>query len=83
MRQVRVLVVEDEGDKREAICSEVSSFFAGEAAIETCETFGEATQRILGREYDLIIVDLLLPRRRAEAPVDVSAEMIDHLSTLR
>ena len=80
MRQVRVLVVEDEKIKRDAVCAEVSSFFSGEVALETCDTFGEATQRILSQEYDLIVVDLLLPRRRGDTPVDVSEEMIDHLA---
>ena len=80
MRKVRVLVVEDEPDKREAVCAEVSSFFSGEVALEVCGTFGEATQSILVREYDLIVADLLLPRRRGDAPTDVSVEMMDHLA---
>lgn len=79
MRQVRVLVVEDEEAKRNDICAEISSFFNSEVAIDECETFGCATQKIFQQEYDLVIIDLLLPRRKDESPVDVSDEMIEHL----
>lgn len=80
MRQVRVLIVEDEADKQAEICAEVSEFFGGNVIFENCLTFGELTQKIHIREYDLLVMDLLLPRRPGEPPVDVSEEIVDHIS---
>lgn len=80
MRKISVLVVEDEQDKREAICAEISGYFGDEIGLDTSSTFAEATQRILGRRYDLIVIDLMLPRRSGDLAVDVSEEMIDHLA---
>jgi adenosylhomocysteine nucleosidase len=79
MRRVSVLIIEDEAQKREQICAEVERFFGEDVTFEHSETFGEATQKIYGNKYDLIVIDLLLPRRDGDDPVDVSDEMIDHL----
>ncbi len=79
VKRIRALLVEDELGKRERIATEISAFFAGDVAIECSETFAEATQKLLQVKYDLIVVDLLLPRRRGDVPVDVSEEIIDHL----
>jgi nucleoside phosphorylase/CheY-like chemotaxis protein len=80
MRLVRVLVIEDEDDKRDEISAEVLDFFGAEVAFDYSKTFGDATQKILKKSYDLIVADLLMPRRKNETPVDVSEEIIDHLS---
>jgi len=80
MRLVRILVVEDEVEKRNAVKAEIRSFFGGESTIEEAVTFGEGTQKILQSEYDLIVVDLLLPRRRGDDPTDISEEIVDHLT---
>ena len=79
MSPVNVLIIEDESEKLERITSEVSNFFQ-HPNIERSATFAEATQRLLQVKYDLIVVDLLLPRRQGEDPVDISEEIIDHLS---
>lgn len=80
VRLVNVLVVEDERDKREAICASISAFFGEEVRIDPAETFGEATQKIFSKSYDLIVMDLLLPRRSGDDPTDISEEMIEHLA---
>jgi adenosylhomocysteine nucleosidase len=79
MRQVKVLLVEDEQDKVGAVSAEIISYFGPDVEFDICTVFGEATQKIFSHSYDLIVVDLLLPRRKGETPVDVSDEMIDHL----
>lgn len=80
MRKVNVLIVEDEDDKHDQVMQEVSAFFGSDVQCERAKTFGDATQKILLSKYDLIIVDLMLPRRDNDDPVDVSEELIDHLS---
>lgn len=80
MRLVRILLIEDEEPKRCAIKSEIREFFGEDAKIEEADTFGEATRHILLSEFDLIVVDLLLPRRKDDAATDVAEELIDHLT---
>ncbi len=80
MRKVNVLIVEDEIGKRDEIAAEISNFFGMGAYIDYSDTFGDATQKIITTKFDLIVIDLLLPRRKNDDPVDVSEEMIDHLS---
>jgi nucleoside phosphorylase len=79
MSPVTVLVIEDEEEKLEEISGEIRAFFKN-VEIETSRTFGDATQKLLQEKYDLVVVDLLLPRRGGEDPVDISEEIIDHLS---
>lgn len=79
MRRVCVLIVEDEANKRDQICAEVRAFFAEDVSFDQSGTFGEATQKIFTNKYDFIVIDLLLPRRPGDEPLDVSEEMIDHL----
>ena len=80
MRLVNVLVVEDEQDKRDEICATISSFFGAEVSFDYGETFAEATRKILNKQYDLIIMDLLLPRRKEENVTDVSEEVVEHIA---
>lgn len=61
------------------IAAEVQAFFGDALILEISETFGDASQRILQKPYDLIVVDLLLPRRGEEPPTDVSEEIVDNL----
>lgn len=79
MRRVRVLLVEDEASKRDRIAAEIQAFFCDALVLEVSETFGDASQKLLQRPYDLIIVDLMLPRRDGELPTDVSEEIVDNL----
>lgn len=80
MRLVNVLVVEDEEDKREKICAEIRAFFETDALIDETNTFAEATRRIYKKRYDLIVTDLLLPRRSGDEETDISEEIIDHIA---
>lgn len=73
-------MVEDEKEKREAIIAEIRGFFEGSCAIVEAITLAEGAQRILQEEFDLIVVDLMLPRRRDDDPTDVSEEIVDHLT---
>ena len=78
MRKIRVLLVEDEAEKRQKIAQELEIFFADELQLETSETLSDAARMIFNAEFDLIVVDLLLPRRSGEEPIDVSEEIVDH-----
>ncbi|MER9299985.1 hypothetical protein NKI38_26325 [Mesorhizobium sp. M0621] len=79
MRKVNVLIVEDETEKFEQFSAAISTFFERDATIERAETFAEATRAIVSTPYDLIVTDLLMPRRRGDDEIDVSEELIDHL----
>lgn len=80
MRKVQVLIVEDEEDKRRRVVAEISAFFGEDLQLEVSSTLVDATRRLFSKKYDLIVVDLLVPRRAGEEPVDVSEEIIDHLT---
>lgn len=79
MRRVSVLIVEDDDEKRNDVRAVIADFFGNDAVFDCCDTFGVATQKIHSNKYDLIVLDLLLPRRKGDDAVDVSEEMIDHL----
>lgn len=78
---VNVLVIEDSDDKRSAIAQEVISFFGVETKIEEASTFSEVARKIFSTEFDLIITDLLLPRRSGDTPTDFSEDLIDYVSS--
>lgn len=78
MRKIKVLLVEDDKEKRENIEAEVNSFFKQDLILVISETLSDATQKILTIEFDLIIMDLLLPRRDGDIAIDVTEEIVDH-----
>jgi adenosylhomocysteine nucleosidase len=80
MRKVNVLVIEDETDKFDQFSAAICAFFGRDVAIERAETFAQATRAIVGTPYDLIVTDLLLPRRSGDTQTDVSEEIVDHLA---
>lgn len=79
MRQASVLLIEDEKDKRENIEEEIRSFLGENTTFECAETFAEATKCLYQDSYDLIVFDLLLPRRQGEEPSDIAEEFREHL----
>lgn len=80
MRRVRVLVVEDEADKREAVQTEIRTFFEDGVEMEGCATFGQAARRLAASQFDLVVTDLMLPRLEGQEPTDVSEELIEHFA---
>lgn len=81
MKMVKVLLIEDSADKQELISSEVRSFFGdGLRKLDICETFSSASRAIISTKYDLIITDLLLPRRANDEPVDFSEDLLEYLT---
>lgn len=79
MSKVKVLIVEDDSQKCSNISDAIADFF-GDAVIDRAETLAESTSRIYQNSYDLIVVDLLLPRRKGDHPTDISDEIIEHLA---
>lgn len=80
MRKLTVLIAEDETEKYDQFSAAIASFFGRDVTIDRAETFAEATRAILGKSYDLIVTDLLMPRRKGDTEkIDVSDELIDHL----
>ncbi|KAA6489931.1 response regulator [Agrobacterium sp. ICMP 7243] len=74
------LIVEDLQSKKDSIALEIEIYFGKENVnIEWVDNFSAATKRIYEAAYDIIIVDLLLPRRHGENEADVSDEIIDHI----
>lgn len=80
MRKVMVLIVEDETSKFDQFVSAIEAYFGRDATIERAETFAEATRAIVATPYDLIVTDLLMPRRRDDPEIDISDELIEHLA---
>ncbi|MES1939010.1 response regulator receiver domain-containing protein [Salinisphaera sp. T5B8] len=75
------MVIEDEADKRDSLTREIDNFFdATTSEIEFSETFSDATRSLLRSTYDLIVVDLILPRRAGDEPADVSYEILEHIT---
>ena len=79
MRKIRVLLVEDNKTKRQKIRDEVETYFDRNVEVDTCDNFSLATQNIFQNEYELMILDLLLPRRTGDDPSDISGELLEHV----
>ncbi len=80
MRKVMVLIVEDETPKYDEFVAAIQAYFGRDVVIERAETFAEATRAIVATPYDLVVTDLLMPRRRGDPEIDISDELIDHLA---
>ncbi|WAJ27849.1 phosphorylase family protein [Antarcticirhabdus aurantiaca] len=77
---VAILLVEDSAVKRERIREFIDQSFPRGATIDERTNFASARKAIFERRYDLIIVDILLPRRDDEGePQDVSADLLEVL----
>lgn len=76
---VKVLIVEDDTKKQKAIRTEIENWFSDDCSVDVCATFGKGTNNIYSNAYDLIVIDLMLPRRTGDEPVDISDEIIEHL----
>lgn len=71
-----VLIVEDNNQKFSDIKSYASDVVGDSAQIEQADNLLDATRLINTKRYDLIILDLLLPRLSNADAVDVSDEII-------
>jgi len=58
---VKILLVEDDFDKREKIKSEVKNFFSESAEVVEKESLRSAWRAIVLSKYDLLILDMSLP----------------------
>lgn len=78
---VEFLIIEDEAEKRSSIENEIQNYF-GDAKTNFyfAETFAEAARLIFEQRFDLIVTDLMLPRRRGDKPTDFSDSLLDFLS---
>lgn len=77
---MKVLIVEDEGTKFDDISSFIKNYMeTADVDIFHAETFSHATTLIYEKQFDLIVVDLLMPRRIGDEPSDISEELLDHL----
>lgn len=72
-----ILIVEDKDEKfatiRDVITEEFSWF---SLEFKQVRNVSEYCKAIDSRKYDLIILDIILPRRRGEEPFDVSTDLI-------
>lgn len=74
-----VLVVEDSRVKSDCIVGEIGRYFVSDVKFEVVDNFSAATKRIYEQKYDIIIIDLLLPRRPGDTESDVSDEIVEHI----
>lgn len=78
---VKILIIEDEDEKRSSIEDEIRSYFNdSNINFSAAHSFAEAARLIFEQRFDLIITDLMLPRRVGDAPTDFSDSLLDFLS---
>ncbi|MBN1079664.1 hypothetical protein JNO13_01855 [Pseudomonas sp. 1079] len=76
---MKILVLEDDSVKLDIVLSEIHSFFPT-ANLTTCVNFHEFTIKILKERFDLVIVDLLVPRHKDSMEAeDLSEQLVDVL----
>jgi adenosylhomocysteine nucleosidase len=77
---IRALIIEDTSEKSAAFKQEISSYFAKTSVeIEITTSLQSAVKRIFEAKYDIIVTDLLMPRREGEEAVDVSDEIVSFI----
>tara|TARA_R110002072_G_scaffold249922_11_gene408820 strand:+ start:2304 stop:3485 length:1182 start_codon:yes stop_codon:yes gene_type:complete len=77
---VKLLLIEDDQEKQSSINNYIKEVYGNiRYDIDFAETFGVAVSRIFENSYDAIIVDLLMPKRVGDEPVDISEALVDHL----
>lgn len=75
-----ILLVEDEPAKADEVREAVKGVFGGvECRFDKAETLRDASRKIYSVRYDLIVIDLLLPKWAGDKPEDVSAEVISYM----
>jgi adenosylhomocysteine nucleosidase len=78
---ITALIIEDDEAKCLAIKQEISNYFGQtELKIDHCATFAESSKAIYEISYDIIVTDLLLPRRAGDEPEDFSEDLLTFLS---
>lgn len=65
---ISVLVVEDSDCKRNAYCEILTELKIAEENIAHCKTVNEAKMKLSAKHYDVMILDLVLPRREGDDP---------------
>jgi adenosylhomocysteine nucleosidase len=77
---MKILLVEDEDAKFEAVSSFLCNSLADKKPeISRCAFFSEATKCIYEEHYDLILIDIFMPRRKGDEPTDISSEIVSHI----
>lgn len=78
---MRILIVEDDTKKYDRVSKCISDFFSNiNLDIERSVTFSHATKLIFENKYDLIIIDLLLPRLAEDKGLsDISSEIVTNI----
>lgn len=77
---INVLIIEDTKAKRDQIADEIKAYFNGDALnFSFAESVQTAVKCIFERTYDVIVTDLLIPRRAGEQAVDVSEDILEHI----
>ncbi len=78
----KVLIIEDEDTKSTEIEGEVASYFGAQnVTFDRCSFFSEVARSIYETRYDLIVTDLMLPRRQGDEVADFSSDLLDFLAT--
>ncbi|KSV83802.1 hypothetical protein N183_38055 [Sinorhizobium sp. Sb3] len=79
---IQALIIEDTKDKRDAFVAEIWKYFgADEVKFTLAGSLSAATKHIFETAFDIIVTDLMMPRRDSdqEAEVDVSEEILSHV----
>ncbi|NUL18068.1 hypothetical protein HUN27_14560 [Agrobacterium tumefaciens] len=79
---IEALVIEDTKEKRDAFVDEIRRYFAGdEVKFTLAKSLSSATKHIFETRFDIIVTDLMMPRRETDrdTEVDVSEEILSHV----
>lgn len=77
----KVLIIEDEEAKLNEIEGVISSYFCDhKVEFVKCSIFATAAKSIYENRFDLIVTDLMLPRRLGDEPSDFSNDLLDFLA---
>lgn len=74
---MKILILEDDSAKLDAVKAEIASV-SDASVLVTCENFQDFTKKVIRDPFDLIIVDLLVPRFKDSVEAeDLSEQIVD------
>ncbi|MER8906646.1 hypothetical protein NKH99_03045 [Mesorhizobium sp. M0854] len=73
----KVLLLEDEGQKAEAVTNVIREYMANDVQIEIVRSFAKFSGVLATSRFDLVVLDLMVPMRDDDAPFDVTEQVIE------
>lgn len=81
---MKILIVEDSNDKFQAVMTSMTNAFpAFKQEFYRSESLHDYVRKVNSEKFDLIVFDILLPRRDGEESIDLSLDLIEETSGTR